>query len=140
LAGRAQTLVEVGDYAAARGAFETALGMLEAAGSQDQPAYHQARVGYGGLLSRIGRAEEAERILRPALLALEAGTAAPHRGPAQAGRIALAKCLTAQGRRDEATGLLEQTFRIYRDHYGPENPRTRSAARALSELRARPQT
>lgn len=136
LAARAQTLTERGDHPAALAAFEAALGTLEAAGSQGGPTYNEARVGYGDLLTRIGRPHEAEAILRPALQALEKENAAPHRGATQAGRAALGRSLAAQGHHAEAEVLLERVFRIYHDHYGPENPRTRRAEAALSDLHA----
>jgi tetratricopeptide (TPR) repeat protein len=137
LAARAQTLTETGDYSAALTAFNEALAMLKASGSPDGSTYQQARVGYGDLLTRIGRAGEAEAVLRPALKVLEEANAASHRGPAQAGRAALGRSLAAQGRFAEAADLLEGFYRNYRDHYGPEHPRTRKAEAALSDLRAK---
>lgn len=134
LASRGRALSDAGSYAAAEAAFREALSI---GGEGDPPrgrAYHEARAGYGELLVRTGRATVAEPLIREAVTALEARTAARHDRSVLYAKAALGACLAAQGRRAEARTILEEVLAVTGEHYGPENPRTVRARRALLDL------
>jgi serine/threonine-protein kinase len=93
-------------------------------------------VGLGDGLVTLGRAREAEPLLREALASRAAVLPAGHWQIAEA-QSALGACLSALGRVDEAAPLLEGALPVLARRGGPADPHTAEAVRRLNIHRAR---
>jgi serine/threonine-protein kinase len=106
--------------------FAQALGSLRAH-SPDHLGRASAEAGLGQVLVRLGRASEAEPMLRESLRNLER-TRPPTHPTLAITRVVLGQCLLALGRPDEAAALMAQA-RV--EELGPRDRRFVEAARAL---------
>lgn len=134
LAHLGRVLSDAGDFAAAEAAFTEALSVFEYNGSSRNRGYLATLAAHGELLTRTGRAKEAEPLLREAVSVLTSVTVARHDRYVLHGKTALGVCLSAQRRYAEAEVILQEVFRVYRDHYGSDDPRTRKARTLLLDL------
>lgn len=131
-----RTLSGAGELAAAKATLEEALEMFQRKGISRQRGRLDALVAYGEVLTRTGQPEEAEPLLREAVSVLAEKIVAPHNRYVIYARAALGNCLAAQHRYAEAEPILLKVFTTYRDHYGPNDPRTQTARKHLADLYA----
>jgi len=85
------------------------------------------------ILNKLGRSDEAERVLREAVRLREENLPAQHFMTALT-RGALGECLTTQKRYDEAEPLLVASYTSLVKSQAVHNPRTLSAERRLVDL------
>lgn len=105
-----------------------AVEIMRAAGGEDVPDFVRGVAAHALNLSMLGRAAEAERMVRAAL-AVRRKADLPSDWRIGELDHALAIALEQQGRIAEVGPVLEEGYRFYRDGWGPRHPRTMDMAR-----------
>jgi serine/threonine-protein kinase len=126
-------LREQGRYQEAVARFRQAIRMDDRFLAATHPDQGQSRIGLASVYTAQNRHRDAELMLRAALIRRRAALPAGHR---YIGDVLsdLGACLTAQRRHAEAERMLHDAYESLRGGQGPDDSRTRRAARLLVAL------
>ncbi len=133
LRNQAALLYEEGRFAKSLEKVTKALNLYRQNFGTHYDNYPTALIIRGLSLTKTGRPNEGENILREAVKLRTASLPKENFWVALA-NDALGECLTVQGRYDEAEPLLLQSYESLKSSQGARNPRTRLAAQRLSAL------